>query len=150
MNRLIGLLSTTVLSFNVIAGGCPIGMEGSTQFTPPTKKSGEIYVDIKAEVKLDDQAIAAEGWKYRTRTITFSPGAVVPVHSHDDRPEMAMMKHGEVTIYETNCKVPYVMKEGDVYHNELGISHWAVNDTDDFAVMYVTDLVKTESFPINK
>ena len=148
MNKLIGLLSTTVLSFNVIAGGCPTGMEGPSEHKAPTKSSGEIHVDIKAEVKLDDQVIKASGWKFRTRTITMSPGAVVPVHSHNDRPEMAMMKHGEVTIYETNCKKPYVMKEGDVYHNELGISHWAINETDDFAIMYVTDLVKNESFPI--
>ncbi|OBS95511.1 hypothetical protein A9261_15140 [Vibrio tasmaniensis] len=109
----------------------------------PTKRIGVVYVDIKADISLTNEAIKAEGWRFRTRTITMAPGAVVPVHSHNDRPEMAMMKHGNVFIYEVGCTKPYRMAEGDVYHNESGLSHWAINESNDYSVMYVTELVKT-------
>lgn len=36
-----------------------------------------------------------------------------------------MMKHGELTTYETVCKTGYKMKEGEVYQSGHGKSHWA-------------------------
>lgn len=71
------------------------------------------------------------------------------MHSHNDRPETVMMKHGELTIYESDCKVPYTMKEGEVYQSGHGKSHWAKNQSDHYSVMYVVDLVKKDSFPVS-
>lgn len=129
-------------------GGCPVGQEGKNPLTPPGVQKGVVEVHLNAEMPLGDQAINAPGWRFRSRTITIGPGAVIPLHSHDQRPETPVMKHGSVTIYETDCKVGYVMKEGDVYQSGRGKSHWAVNETDHYAVMYVVDLVKDDSFPV--
>lgn len=128
-------------------GGCPAGMQGPTPFTPITERSGLVNVHVAAEMPLSEEAINDPGWRFRARTVTISPGATIPVHSHDQRPETVTMKHGELMIYETDCTVGYPMREGEIFQSGHGKSHWAVNQTDDYAVMYVVDLVKTDSFP---
>ncbi|GDX06619.1 cupin domain-containing protein [Buttiauxella sp. A111] len=131
-------------------GGCPVGKEGATPFTPQNAQQGEVFVHTAAEMNLGEETIHAEGWKFRARTITLSPHAVVPLHSHNDRPETVTMKQGAITIYETTCTVPYTMKEGEVYQSAHGKSHWAVNESDDYATMYVVDLVNKDTFPTSK
>lgn len=37
-----------------------------------------------------------------------------PLLPHDDWPKTVLVKHGSLTIYETDCKTGYAMKEGDV------------------------------------
>lgn len=39
-----------------------------------------------------------------------------------------MMKYGEPTIYETDYKVGYKMKEGEIYQSGHGKTHWAINE----------------------
>lgn len=130
-------------------GGCPKGQEGSSPFKAATVQKGIVEVFTESELPLADETINAPGWRFRARTITIAPGAVIPLHSHNDRPETVMMKHGELTIYESDCKVPYTMKEGEVYQSGRGKSHWATNQSSHYSVMYVVDLVNKDTFPIN-
>ncbi|WP_417330192.1 cupin domain-containing protein [Halomonas cupida] len=151
-NRYPFLVAATFILMSPVAavasnGGCPSGKEGPTPFTPITERSGLINVHVAAEMPLSEEAINDPGWRFRARTVTISPGATIPIHSHDQRPETVTMKHGALMIYETDCTVGYSMQEGEIYQSGHGKSHWAVNETDDYAVMYVVDLVKTDSFP---
>ncbi|MEH6578923.1 MAG: cupin domain-containing protein [Amphritea sp.] len=136
-----------VLSGPVIASGCPEGKEGPNPLTPLTELKGDVAVHTYAKMDLGKEAINAKGWTFRARSIMFAPGSVVQLHSHDKRPETAMMKHGKVTIYETNCTVPYVMGEGDIYQSGAGDAHWAVNHSDEHAIMFVADILSTDTFP---
>ena len=128
-------------------GGCPAGQEGKTPFTAPTASKGHVDTHIYAQMPLGEQAIKAPGWRFRSRAIAVGPGAVIAVHSHNERPETVTMKQGELKIYETNCKVGYAMKEGEVFQSGHGKEHWAANETDHTAIMYVVDLVKEDTFP---
>lgn len=130
-------------------GGCPTGQEGLSEYPVPSSTKGIVEVHTESELPLAGETINAPGWRFRARTITISPGAVIPLHSHNDRPETAMMKHGELTIYESDCKVPYTMKEGVVFQSGHGKSHWVKNQSDHYSVMYVVDLVKKDSFPVS-
>ncbi|KRG68771.1 cupin domain-containing protein [Pseudoxanthomonas dokdonensis] len=128
-------------------GGCPSGKSGPQPLPPATQAKGEVDVHVEAEMDLGLEAIASPGWRYRARTVTIPAGVVIPLHSHDKRPETVMMKHGGLTIYELDCTVGYTMQEGQVYQSGHGKQHWAVNETDHPAVMYVVDLVSKDSFP---
>lgn len=128
------------------AGGCPVGKEGPMPIDAVTESSAGIDVTIYQTMDLGEQTIAAEGWNMRARTIAFPPGSKVKLHSHEDRPEMAVMKHGSVTIYEANCTVPFDMTEGVVFQSGKGDDHWAINDTEETAVMFVVDLLTSGDF----
>ncbi|MGX5218676.1 cupin domain-containing protein [Pseudomonas segetis] len=144
------IVATCVLALSpaiVFGSGCPKGKEGPTPFKPITESSGSLDVQIYSQTDLGSEAIKAEGWRFRARTIVFGKDAVAPLHSHDKRPETAVMKHGSVTVYEQNCTVSYEMKEGDVYQSGHGDAHWVVNTSGAPAVMFVVDLVNEDSFP---
>ncbi|WP_234262497.1 cupin domain-containing protein [Klebsiella aerogenes] len=129
-------------------GGCPAGDAGKAEQPPVTSQKGIVEVYTEAELPLANEAMHAPGWRFRARSVAIGPGAVIPLHSHDNRPETVMMKHGQLTIYETDCKTGYTMKEGDVYQSGHGKSHWAVNESGHFSIMYVVDLVKDDTFPV--
>ncbi|EEE38531.1 Cupin domain protein [Rhodobacteraceae bacterium KLH11] len=139
-------LISTLGATTAFAGGCPEGQEGAMVNPPVTESSDGIDVTIYQVMDLSNQTIAAEGWNMRARTIAFPPRSVVKLHSHNDRPEIAVMKHGTVTVYESNCKVPYDMIEGEVFQSGRGDSHWVTNDSDETAVMYVVDLLTSSEF----
>lgn len=130
-------------------GGCPVGQEGPSGYPVASSTQGIVAVHSESELPLAGETINAPGWRFRARTITIAPGAIISMHSHNDRPETVMMKHGELTIYESDCKVPYTMKEGEVYQSGHGKSHWVKNQSDHYSVMYVVDLVKKDSFPVS-
>lgn len=140
---LLGLISPATAQ----AEPCPSGIVGDPG-APPTTSSGTAVVANQASTELSGEEILAPGWRLRTRTITFAPGAIVSLHSHDKRPEMATMLVGTVMIYQLGCKLPIAMRPHEVHSNGRGVAHWAVNESKEFAVMYVTDLVAEESFPI--
>lgn len=60
---------------------------------------------------------------------------------HGDQPEIAVMQHGTVTMFEANCTAPYDMSEEVVFQSGLGDSHWAVNNTNETAILFVVDLL---------
>ncbi|MFI8483141.1 cupin domain-containing protein [Pseudomonas sp. NPDC078700] len=144
------LIALSMLSFSALAanGGCPAGKEGKQPKTPLTKQVGDLDVHLESEMDLGLEAINSPGWQFRARTVTIGAGTVIPLHSHNERPETVMMKHGGLTIYELDCTVGYTMQEGEVYQSGHGKQHWAVNETDHPVVMYVTDLLTKDNFPV--
>lgn len=141
------IIALSLSSTAAFASGCPVGKEGPSPFTPVTTTEGDIQVHGYQVTDLSQEAIAADGWKLRSRSIAFPAGSVIALHSHEQRPEMAMMKHGTVTVYESNCTVSYQMKEGDVFQSGKGDAHWVGNESEEIAVMYVVDVFAKESFP---
>lgn len=141
---IIALSSTAAL-----AGECPAGKEGPTPFKPAMETKGSIQVVNNGQFDLDNEAVAAKGWHLRSRTIYFGKDSVAQIHSHDERPEIATMLSGSVTIYAKNCTVGVKMKPGEVYRSGRGDSHWAVNDSGAPAVMYATDIYSKDTFPVS-
>lgn len=94
----------------------------------PPKQKGSVKVYTESELPLDNETIRAQAWRFRARSIAITPATIIPLHSHNDRPETVMMKYGEPTIYETDYKVGYKMKEGEIYQSGHGKTHWAINE----------------------
>lgn len=147
--RTAAILGLSVMASSVFASGCPAGKEGASPFARMTETVGQLEVTLEALTDLGGEAINATNWKYRARSVVIARGAVIAWHSHDKRPELVMMKHGSLTIYEDNCTVGYAMEEGRVFHNGHGDSHWARNEGESAAVMYVTDIYSQDSFPVS-
>jgi len=80
----------------------------------------------------------------RTRTLLIEPGAVVPWHSHADRPAIMYVIKGELTEYASNCAVPVTYKAGDHVAEGPGVSHWWQNLGNETTMLISTDLLRTE------
>ncbi|CAA0125683.1 Uncharacterised protein [BD1-7 clade bacterium] len=133
----IGLLS---LSANTTAAECPAAERGphSMRDAPTTGK--DIKVDVLAQLDLGKEAPHLQNRDLRLRTITFQPGGYVPLHSHDDRPAIAIVTQGELIEHTPNCKVPIVHHVGDIIRENKGVSHWVENTGTTSAVLTVSDI----------
>lgn len=67
-------------------------------------------------------------------------GAIVPWHSHDDRPALIFVQQGEIVEYASNCVDPIVHKAGDIRPEVFGTSHWWKNLGKETVVLYVGDV----------
>jgi hypothetical protein len=63
------IMSPAALATN---GGCPTGMEGATPFEPIREQKGIVDVHLDREMPLSAETIAAQGWRYRARTIALA------------------------------------------------------------------------------
>jgi quercetin dioxygenase-like cupin family protein len=91
----------------------------------------------KAPFNIDDRL-------FRMRTLTVEPGAVVPWHSHADRPAIMYVIKGEFTEYASNCAVAVTYKPGDVVAETPDLSHWWQNHGDETVMLVSADLLKEE------
>lgn len=129
---------------------CPVGKAGPNPVPPAKQLVKEVTRHTYHEIDLGKEPIGAEGWNFRAWQIVFTPGATAPIHSHAKTPEYVIMKHGAITIYESNCTVPIIMKEGDVHFSVNPDQHWARNEGDIPAVMLVIDIYQKSDdvFPV--
>lgn len=146
-NKISLTLISTLFSYSVFASGCPADQVGPYVGDPVLKTSPNVEVKLIKEQDLEHQAIQANGWKMRARTITMPPGSQIAMHSHDNRPETASILSGHMTLFEKNCKVPINFEKGVIIQNGKGDTHWVKNMTNEVAVMYIVDLSKDDNFP---
>jgi quercetin dioxygenase-like cupin family protein len=125
-----------------IAGECPSDKrvaDGQGQKPGPTMPVGVTDV-VRASTDLSKEPAAIKGRQFRLRQLDMQPGAIVPWHSHNERPAMIYVVSGEVVEYASNCAVPIVHKSGDVAPEKSGISHWWKNTGSTPAVLISVDL----------
>jgi quercetin dioxygenase-like cupin family protein len=128
------------------AGECPADKrvaDGQGQKPGPTAPKDVTDV-VRASTDLSKEPAAISGRLFRLRQLDMKPGAIVPWHSHGDRPAMIYIVSGEVIEYASNCAVPIVHKAGDVAPEKKGTSHWWINKTNTPAVLIAVDLFPTE------
>lgn len=126
----------------VQAGECPAGSrvaDGKGQPPGPSTPSGVTDV-VRATTDLAKEPAKIADRQFRLRQLDMKPGAVVPWHSHDDRPAMIYIVSGEVVEYASNCAVPVVHRAGDVAPEKRGTSHWWKNTGGTTAVLISVDL----------
>ena len=132
------LLALTPIT--LLAGECPTGQSGTNNLAMASESGKAISVTELASLDLANEAPALDGRQLRIRTINFQPGGYVPLHSHDDRPALAMVTQGELIEYTADCKVPITHKTGDIIVEKKGVTHWVVNRGDTPAVLTVSDI----------
>lgn len=135
-----------VATTTVSAGECPADKrvaDGQGQKPGPTTPRDVTDV-VRATTNLAAEPAMINGRLFRLRQLDMKPGAIVPWHSHNDRPAMIYIVSGEVTEYASNCAVPIVHKAGDVAPEKKGTSHWWQNHGKTPAVLISVDLFPTE------
>jgi quercetin dioxygenase-like cupin family protein len=97
-----------------------------------------------ATVEIDKEPFNIDGRLFRMRTLKIAPGAVVPWHSHEDRPAIMYVIKGELTEYASNCAVPVTYKAGDHVAEGPDLAHWWQNHGDETTMLVSADLLKEE------
>jgi quercetin dioxygenase-like cupin family protein len=130
----------------VSAGECPADKrvaDGQGQKPGPTTPRDVTDV-VRAVTDLAKEPVMVKGRHFRLRQLDMKPGAIVPWHSHDQRPAMIYIVSGEVVEYASNCAVPITHKTGDVAPEKKGVSHWWQNHGKVPAVLISVDLFPVE------
>jgi quercetin dioxygenase-like cupin family protein len=145
----LAALATSAIAFlapPAQAGECPADKrvaDGQGQKPGPTSPKDVTDV-VRATTDLAKEPLGLQGRLFRLRQLDMKPGAVVPWHSHNERPAMIYIVSGEVVEYASNCAVPITHKEGDVAPEKNGISHWWQNTSNKPAVLISVDLFPSE------
>jgi quercetin dioxygenase-like cupin family protein len=129
------------------AGECPADKrvaDGQGQKPGPSTPKDVTDV-VRATTDLEKEPLAEKGRLFRLRQLDMKPGAIVPWHSHDNRPAMIYIVSGEVVEYASNCAVPITHKAGDVAPEKKGTSHWWQNNGTVSAVLISVDLFPVEN-----
>lgn len=146
----LALAAAAVLSLataGALAGECPADKrvpDGRGQAAGPGMPQGVTDV-VRASVDLAREPAKIAGRQFRLRQLEMQPGAIVPWHSHGNRPAMIYIVSGEVVEYQSSCAVPIVHRTGDVAPEKAGISHWWKNTGSAPAVLISVDLFPAEA-----
>ena len=81
------------------------------------------------------------GHVLRMRRVTFAPGASIPMHSHKDRPEVALVMEGTLTN-TVKGQSPTQLAAGTAGLNGPEVEHLPANKTDKPVVVLSVDLIK--------
>ena len=128
------------------AGECPADQrvaDGQGQQPGPTMPKDVTDV-VRASTDLSKEPLALQGRLFRLRQLEMKPGAIVPWHSHNERPAMIYIVSGEVVEYASSCAQPIAHKAGDVAPEKNGTSHWWKNTGTETAVLISVDLFPNE------
>ena len=137
----------TLGATTTFAGECPADKrvaDGQGQKQGPSMPKDVTDV-VRATTDLSKEPLAEKGRLFRLRQLDMKPGAIVPWHSHDNRPAMIYVVSGEVVEYASNCAVPITHKAGDVAPEKFGTSHWWQNTGNVPAVLISVDLFPVEN-----
>jgi quercetin dioxygenase-like cupin family protein len=135
------IVATVFVATSAMAGECPADKVKANAMKP-VSTPGSGYTDtVLATIDLSKESIKAKDRVLRIRRLVFQPGAIVPWHSHDDRPALLLMIEGEMVEYRNTCLVPILHKTGEVAREVRGTSHWWKNESGKVAVMIASDIL---------
>ncbi|MEM6549049.1 MAG: cupin domain-containing protein [Pseudomonadota bacterium] len=79
------------------------------------------------EFALDAETPSVPGHSLRVRFFEVEPGGVIPVHSHEGRPAIAVVIEGEMTEHRSDEEGPVVLGPGGISLEDKGLKHWWEN-----------------------
>jgi quercetin dioxygenase-like cupin family protein len=146
------VFGSAVIASAASAAECPPGHKKADVRPAPSDKIWDgahlatdgIVDETIATVEIDEEPFNIKDRVFRMRTLTVEPGAVVPWHSHADRPAIMYVLKGELTEYASNCDVPVTYKPGDYVAETVDLSHWWQNLGDETVMLVSADLLKEE------
>ncbi len=137
---ILTIASALLLSSPLFAGECKTDKQGTNLLIDAPTKSSGVRTEVLSQFSLETEKIKLIGRKFRIRNIIIKPGGHVLLHSHDDRPALAMITQGEVIEHVNNCLEPVFFKTGEIIQERKGITHWVENHTDNIAILTVSDI----------
>ena len=107
----------------------------------PIRETKGVEISHVESLDLTPWAHDVKGRQLRIRKLVFQPGAMVGLHSHDDRPDASYLVQGELTEYREGGYVK--RRPGDTVHTSgKNVTHWVVNEANVPAVLIVVDVFK--------
>ena len=94
-----------------------------------------------SSIDLSNEAVKLSQRRLRFRHMEITPGGVVPLHSHGDRPALIMVNQGQIYEYSSLCTVPILHKAGEISREHNGVQHWWKNDSNVTVVLTIADIV---------
>lgn len=123
------------------AGQCPADKVAANDLPgAATAPVGVVDTEL-ASIELANENVKLDQRRLRLRHMTISPGGIVPMHSHEDRPALIMVNAGEIYEYNSKCAVPILHKAGEVAREFMGTRHWWKNTGTQAVDLTIGDIV---------
>lgn len=148
--RIPSLVAAAVLALATtpaLAGECPADARvpaGQGQKAGATAPK-DVTDKVLASIDLSKEKAAVKDRLFRMRELVVQPGGIVPWHDHGDRPAIIFIVSGEMTEFQSTCRVPIRHRAGEVSHESIGLQHWWKNEGKVPAKLISADIFHVES-----
>ena len=123
------------------AGECPAGKAGTNPLPgAATAPVGVTEMEL-ISIDLSTEKVNLPDRRLRFRHMEITPGGIVPLHSHADRPALIMVNQGQIYEYSSQCTVPLLHKAGEIAKESNGLTHWWKNEGNVTVVLTIADIV---------
>jgi quercetin dioxygenase-like cupin family protein len=137
---LAGLLSAIVAA-PAFAGDCPADKVGANSLPGAASAPVGVTEAELTSIDLSKEAVNLPQRRLRFRHMEITPGGVVPLHSHADRPALIMVNQGRIYEYSSKCTVPILHQAGEIARESNGLMHWWKNEGNQTVVLTIADIV---------
>ena len=114
----------------------------SAQDMPPKENTG-VEATVLTSIDLGPEIDGMQGRQLRLRKVTIAPGGVIALHSHADRPAVAHVLEGTLTIH-VEGQPDEEFAAGESSAEGKAAMHWAENKGSAPVVLLVTDILKQQ------
>jgi quercetin dioxygenase-like cupin family protein len=132
---ILAAAAVTVGFASAFALGVAVGEQA-----PPTEAKG-MNSSKPVTIDLGQEIDSLDGRQLRMRVISFEPGGVAPLHSHQGRPAVAYIAQGTLTEYREGGWVQE-HPAGDTIREDHSVTHWAMNNGSQPVVVIAVDVFK--------
>jgi len=140
-SALFGGLLAVLAAAPAFAGECPADKVGANALaTAPAAPIGVTEMELSS-IDLAKENVNLPQRRLRFRHMEITPGGIVPLHSHEDRPALIMVNAGQIYENSSKCLVPILHKAGEISREFLGVRHWWKNDSNVTVVLTIADIV---------
>lgn len=106
----------------------------------PTENKGVKSVVVRGSTPIDSLFAGVNKRVLRFREIIVEADGVIATHSHITRPGTAYILEGEIVEYRSDAEDPIIRRKGDVIMENLGLTHWWINESWEEVRVLVVDV----------
>ena len=137
---LMGLVSLFVTA-PAFAGDCPADNVGANALPGAATAPVGVTENELTSIDLSKESVNLPQRRLRFRHMEITPGGVVPLHSHADRPALIMVNQGRIYEYSSKCTVPILHQAGEIARESNGLMHWWKNEGNQTVILTIADIV---------
>ena len=138
---LLASLLSLVAASPAFAGDCPAGKSGANPLTGAANAPVGVTEMELSSIDLGKESVNLPQRRLRYRHMEITPGGIVPLHTHADRPALIMVNQGQIFEYSSQCLVPILHKAGEIGRESNGLKHWWKNEGTVTVVLTIADIV---------
>lgn len=129
----------------ILIGGAGIAVLGPVAIAAVTAPTEHIGLKVEAlgiiPAKSMDATLGLAGHKLQLRAITIEPGGQIAKHSHETRPGLVKVIHGEWVEGRPSGEAVFAAGKAEAIIEDEDTTHWFFNRTDKPAMAVVCDIV---------